>query len=221
MAQALSTVSFGNAFVDRVYAKLTPVYDVLYGPVLHAGRVTAISRMALEAGAHVLEVGVGTGLTLSLYPDECRVTGIDLSSAMLDKARARALRERLRNVRLMEMDAATLGFDDESFDVVFAPYTMSVVADPVRAAREMRRVCRPGGTIMILNHFRSTHPLLASIERLAAPLTVHAGFKSDLDLETLLERAGLLAAGIERVNTPPLWTLVTCASNERTMTSRS
>ena len=208
--RALSGVSVGNAFVDRVYAKLTPIYDIAFGPALQAGRLAAIERMGLTPGSRVLEVGVGTGLTLSLYPRDCRVTGIDLSAAMLDKARERVRREQLRHVRLLEMDAASLIFDDAAFDVVFAPYTISVVPDPVRVAREMLRVCRPGGTIVVVNHFRSTSPFVALLERTIAPVTVHAGFKSDLDLPTFLAQAGLNLVSLEKVNVPRIWTLMTC-----------
>src|SRR4029453_10464134 len=102
-------------------------------------------------------VGVGTGINLSLYPPGCEVTGIDLSTPMLDKARERIARKGLLNCRVLEMDAAAMQFADDSFDIVYAPYLISVVPDPVGVAREMRRVCRPGGRIVILNHFKSEH----------------------------------------------------------------
>ena len=111
------------------------------------------------------------------------------------------------------MDAAQLRFPDESFDVVYAPYLISVVPDPVGVAREMRRVCRPGGRIVILNHFRSTNPVVASVERLVSPLTLHVGFAADLDLPAFLARAGLRPAPIEKVNFPPVWSLVTCIND--------
>ena len=119
----------------------------------------------------MLEVGVGTGINAALYPRDCSVTGIDLSSSMLDKARDRVARKDIRNVRLLEMDAADLKFADDTFDIVYAPYLISVVPDPVAVAREMRRVCRPGGRIIFLNHFRSTNPVLA-LDR-TAHLAVH------------------------------------------------
>ena len=102
----------------------------------------------------------------------------------------------MANVRLMEMDAAALSFEDDSFDVVYAPYVMSVVPDPVQVVREMRRVCRPGGRILILNHFLSSNPVLAMVEKAISPMTVHVGFKSDLDLPRFLF-AGRAAAGID------------------------
>jgi phosphatidylethanolamine/phosphatidyl-N-methylethanolamine N-methyltransferase len=209
----LSAATVGDAFVDRVYAKLCPVYDLIYGPPLQAGRVAAIARMNLRPGDRVLEVGVGTGLNTVLYPDNCQVTAVDRSASMLDKARERIGRRGLRHVRVMEMDAANLSFGDGQFDRVYAPYLISVVSDPVAVMREMVRVCRRGGLVVILNHFRSEHPLLSSLERAMSPLTVHIGFKADLDLPGLMAQAGLTPVSIEKVNRPRLWSLITCLKN--------
>ena len=208
--RALSVIAVENHFVEGVYEKLASVYDVIFGPTLHPGRLVARDRMAIKPGSHILEVGVGTGINTSLYPQHCQITGIDLSSSMLDKARERVARERLRNVRLIEMDAANLMFADESFDIVYAPYLISVVPDPVTVACEMRRVCKPGGKIIILNHFRSANPVLSRLERAISPFTVHIGFKSDLDLPAFLAQAELRPESIEKVNVPRIWSLVTC-----------
>jgi phosphatidylethanolamine/phosphatidyl-N-methylethanolamine N-methyltransferase len=129
---------------------------------------------------------------------------------MLEKARDRLVRKGIRNVRLLEMDAANLKFADGIFDIVYAPYLISVVPDPVAVAREMHRVCRRGGRVVILNHFRSSNTMLARIERLISPLTVHIGFKSDLDLPAFVAQAGLKPISIEKVNVPRIWSLVTC-----------
>jgi phosphatidylethanolamine/phosphatidyl-N-methylethanolamine N-methyltransferase len=209
-AEALSAATVGNALIDRVYAKLTPIYDLIFGPILQPGRIRAIERMKLRPGDRVLEVGAGTGINAPLYPRDCQVTAIDLSSAMLEKARARIARHGLRNVRLLETDAAHLTFANDSFDRVYAPYMISVVPDPVKVALEMKRVCRPGGRIVILNHFRSKNPFLSRIERALSPLTVHVGFKADLDMRAFLSQAGLQPASIEKVNFPRIWSLITC-----------
>jgi len=193
-----------------VYEKLASSYDLFFGPTLHPGRLVARDRMGITPGSHILEVGVGTGINTSLYPKNCQITGIDLSSSMLDKARERVARERLRHVRLLEMDAAKTTFADDTFDIVYAPYLISVVPDPVRVAREMRRICKPGGKIIILNHFRSANPVLSRVERAISPLTVHIGFKSDLDLPAFLAQAELRPESIEKVNVPKIWSLVTC-----------
>ena len=206
----LSAAAVENDFVERVYEKLASVYDLAFGPALHAGRRRAIDQMALGPGDRILEVGVGTGINIALYPPECRVVGIDLSEPMLEKARRRQLRRHLTNVSLLQMDAADLQFADNTFDIVYAPYLISVVPEPATVARQMRRVCRPGGRIVFLNHFLSASPLVSRVERLISPLTVHVGFKADIDLEALLAQAGLEPASIEKVNFPRIWSLVTC-----------
>jgi phosphatidylethanolamine/phosphatidyl-N-methylethanolamine N-methyltransferase len=208
--RALSVAAVENDFVTRVYESITWLYDWTYGPTLHTGRVQAIKRMAIQPGERVLEVGVGTGINALLYPRDCSVTGIDLTSSMLDKARDRVAREGIENVRLLEMDAADLKFADDTFDIVYAPYVISVVPDPVAVVREMRRVCRPGGRVVILNHFRSTNRAWAWLDRTISPFTVHIGFKSDLDLGAFLTQTDLKPISIEKVNFPRIWSLITC-----------
>ncbi len=208
--RALSVTAVENDFVARVYENLASVYDLIFGRTLHPGRLDAIHRMNLQPGDRVLEVGVGTGINGPLYPPHCSVTGVDLSDSMLEKARDRIAQHGVTNMRLLQMDAADLNFPDESFDIVYAPYLISVVPDPIQVAREMRRVCRTGGRTIFLNHFRSPNPLLSHIERLISPLTVHVGFKSDLDLPAFLAQAELKPLSIEKVNFPRIWSLVIC-----------
>ncbi|MDQ3069407.1 MAG: methyltransferase domain-containing protein [Acidobacteriota bacterium] len=213
-SRELSVAAVENAFVEGVYDKLAKFYDFTFGPTLHPGRLTAIQRMGIQPGTHVLEVGVGTGINLSLYPKDCTVTGIDFSDAMLEVARDRIVRKDIKNARLLQMDAADLKFADNSFDIVYAPYLISVVPDPVKVAREMRRVCRPGGRIIILNHFISQNPLMSRVERMISPATVHIGFKSDLDLPAFLAQAELEPVSIEKVNFPKWWSLVTAVKDQ-------
>jgi phosphatidylethanolamine/phosphatidyl-N-methylethanolamine N-methyltransferase len=207
--RALSGTAVENHFVEAVYEKLAKVYDLTFGPTLHPGRLQAIQRMNIQPGERVLEVGVGTGINLSLYPTDAAITGIDFSEAMLEKARERASRKDMRHTRLLQMDAADLKFADDSFDIVYAPYLISVVPDPIKVAQEMRRVCRPGGRIIILNHFLSANPLLSRVERSISPFTIHIGFTADLDLPAFLAQADLKPESIEKVNFPKIWSLVT------------
>ena len=208
--RALSVTAVETDFVAGVYEKLASVYDIIFGPTLHPGRLQALQRMAIGSGDRVLEVGVGTGINLALYPRDCSVTGIDLSDSMLEKAHERVAKNGLRNVRVLQMDASALTFPDDSFDIVYAPYLVSVVPDPVQVVKEMRRVCKRGGKIVILNHFRSANPVLSRIERALSPFTVHIGFKSDLDLPGFLAQAELRPLSIQKVNFPKIWSLVTC-----------
>jgi phosphatidylethanolamine/phosphatidyl-N-methylethanolamine N-methyltransferase len=211
--RALSVTAVENDFVEGVYEKLASVYDITFGPTLHPGRVQALQRMQIHPGDKILEVGVGTGINCSMYPSNTEITGIDFSAGMLEKARERVARKGTKNVRLLQMDAQDLKFDDDTFDIVYAPYLISVVPDPVKVAREMRRVCKPGGRIVFLNHFLSPNKLLSKAERMISPLTVHIGFKSDLDLPAFLAQASLHPISIEKVNIPRIWSLVTCVKD--------
>lgn len=209
-SKTLSVAVVENSLVERVYENLACVYDLTYGPMLHRGRLQAIERMGIESGDRVLEVGVGTGINATLYPADCFVTGIDLSPPMLERAHMRVARHKIENVQLLKMDAADLRFPNESFDIVYAPYLMSVVPDPIAVEREMRRVCKVGGRIIFLNHFMSQNPILSKLERFISPLTVHIGFRADLDLEAFLAQADLQPVSIEKLSLLKLWSLVTC-----------
>jgi phosphatidylethanolamine/phosphatidyl-N-methylethanolamine N-methyltransferase len=206
----LSVANVDQDVVDRLYAQFASVYNGIFGPILHAGRVEALRELPLLPGDDILEVGIGTALTATLYPSDCRVMGIDLSEPMLREAARHVESQGRRNVQLWRMDASSLAFPDESFDVVYAAYLVSVVPDPVAVLKEMRRVCRTGGHIVLLNHFLSTNPILSALERWISPLTARAGFRSDLDLSVLLTQAGLEPVSIKKVNTPRIWSLVHC-----------
>jgi phosphatidylethanolamine/phosphatidyl-N-methylethanolamine N-methyltransferase len=212
-ADALSAASPDSNLIERLYAQCASVYDVLFGPILQAGRREVMRQLALRPGDEILEIGIGTGLTAPLYPGDCRVTGIDLSDAMLREA-ARRL-DRRSNIQLFKMDAARLRFPDESFDVVYAAYVISVVPDPFAVLREMRRVCRVGGHIVLLNHFLSGNPFLSKVERLVSPMaTARLGFRTDLDAQPLIEHARLQPICARKVNRPKIWTLLHCRRDD-------
>ena len=213
--RALSVTVVETDFVARVYENIAWFYDWFFGPTLHPGRVQAINRMGIAPGDRLLEVGVGTGINACLYPRDCKVTGIDFSAPMLEKARERFARKGVRNVGLQEMDAEKLKFADDTFDIVYAPYVISVVPDPVAVVKEMMRVCRPGGRVIILNHFRSKNRAGAWMERMIAPFVVHLGFKSDVDLPAFIAQADLKPVSIEKVNFPPIWSLITCVKDSQ------
>lgn len=204
-------VPTANAFVQRAYDRLARVYDLLFGAVLQPGRERAVRAIRAKPGLRVLELGIGTGLTAPLYSRDWTVVGVDLSPAMLMQAHKRITELGLnRTVTLLEADGAQLPFGDDSFDVVLVPYVMSVVPDPLSVGRELRRVCRPAGQIILLNHFLSQDSFGARLERWMSPVTRRIGFRTDLSLPWLLTGAGLTVIEVVSVNMPPIWKLVTC-----------
>lgn len=196
--------------IKRAYAILSPVYDFLFDKIFYPGRVAAIDLLEIKPGDRVLEVGVGTGLNLPLYPRNCDVTGIDISEEMLRKAEERIRTHGMANTKLMVMDGSKLEFPDNSFDRVIATYVISAVPDPVKTLLEMRRVCKPSGHLVILNHFKSDNPVIGMFERLLAPVCTKIGFNTELKLMPLLERVALAPEQLHRVNLMNGWRLVRC-----------
>src|SRR5262245_50947926 len=196
---------------ERVYARLAPIYDLLYGVMLQPGRRRAMARLEPRAGDLILEVGVGTGFGLADYPVGAQVVAIDLSSQMLERAGRRLTRRKIDRVSLCRMDATHLAFDDSTFDAVYAPYVINVVPDPAAVAREMIRVCQPGGRIVLLNHFEGAtgtdHSLGRLVGRMASRIT---GVDWRLDFETFFHASGLQPVSIEAVNIPRVSSVVVC-----------
>ncbi len=198
----------------RFYDRFAKIYDLVFDGVLEPGRIESIRRMGVRAGDRVLEIGVGTGLNLPLYENDARVVGIDLSAAMLSEAQERVVEgEAPRETGLARMNALSLAFADDSFDLVYAPYVISVVSDARSAVAEMARVCRPGGRLVIVNHFGSQHRLGGFLERKLSPLTHHVGFRLDLPVESILDVPGLDKVDERRVNLLKLWRLLVFEKN--------
>jgi phosphatidylethanolamine/phosphatidyl-N-methylethanolamine N-methyltransferase len=196
--------------IERAYAILSPVYDFLFDKVFYPGRVAAIKLLEAKPGDRILEVGVGTGLNLPLYPRDCDVTGVDISEGMLRKAEERVRTLGMGRARLMVMDGSRLQFPDNSFDRVIATYVISAVPDPVKTLLEMRRVCKPSGHLVILNHFKSENPIIGMFEKILAPVCTKIGFDTELKLMPLLERVALAPEQMHRVNLMNGWRLVRC-----------
>ena len=173
------------------YRRWAPVYDSTFGRITRMGRQRAVQAVNRGRG-RVLEVGVGTGLSLSSYAPHLEVTGIDYSEDMLERARKRVAAERLAHVReLRQMDARTLDFPDGHFDTVVAMYLVSVVPEPERVMAEIARVCRPGGQVIIVNHFARERGFLAWIERVFAPLAGWLGWHPDFPKARILGQGAL------------------------------
>ena len=200
--------------VERAYELYAPVYDFIFDWIFAPGRNAAIQHLAVKPNEMVLEVGIGTGLNLPLYPASCRLTGIDLSGDMLDKAVERAQKLAMPNVTLKVMDATSMDFAENEFDKAVATYTISAVPDPVAVLREMRRVVKPGGALVILNHFRSERRLSGFVEDLMAPVCTRLGWKSNLPMMPLLEQVGLTPELVAKVNLFNGWRLVKCVNRK-------
>jgi phosphatidylethanolamine/phosphatidyl-N-methylethanolamine N-methyltransferase len=200
--------------IERVYTSYAGFYDQIFGKVFHEGRESAIRTLNVQPNEHVLEVGVGTGLALPMYPRHCRIVGIDLSEGMLAKAKERAHAHRLTHVQLHRMDAGAMEFSDDSFDTVVAAYVVTAVPDYRKVVSEMIRVCRPGGRIIMLNHFSNGNKMIAAVEKVISPLTKHLGWRTDLSLNTVLEGTSLQVASKRKVNPLRLWALVECVNGK-------
>jgi phosphatidylethanolamine/phosphatidyl-N-methylethanolamine N-methyltransferase len=161
---------------SRLYYEFSHLYDLLFRRVFYPRIAMVIRTLGIEPGARVLELGVGTGLSLDAYPAHCHVTGIDLAPDMLERAQDKVNRNGWRHITLEQGDALNLKFADDSFDYVMAFHVVSVVPDPQRMMNEARRVCRPGGVITIINHFRSPNPTFARFMRTIDPLTRRFGW---------------------------------------------
>ncbi|WP_209599471.1 class I SAM-dependent methyltransferase [Ruegeria sp. HKCCSP351] len=188
--------------VQTSYARWAPVYDKTFGAVTSGGRQQAVDYINRFPGK-VLEVGVGTGLSLEHYKPEMQVTGIDFSEDMLQKARNKVRDLSLSHVvELRQMDARTLDFPDNHFDTIAAMHVLSVVPEPERVMSEIARVCKPGGRVVITNHFQRKRGLLSSLERVFAPLANTIGWHSDFEIESVLQEDAF--AVVEQKPLPPL-----------------
>lgn len=195
--------------IRRTYRVYAPVYKYIFGGIVGEGRREAVNALPREPGDRILEIGVGTGLSLPLYRMEVEVAGIDVSPEMLAIARKRYLGPEFPHVReLLEMDAQHLDYPDDSFAGSVAMYVASVVPDPAAMMREMFRVTRPGGPVLVVNHFSSSKPLIRQVERRLAPLSRKLGFRPDFSLEHFVENAGVTPASVRGVNFRGFWKLL-------------
>jgi len=195
-----------NAGIAKAYARWAPIYDVVFGAVFDRGRKASIAA-AERIGGRILEVGVGTGLSLPDYSWSNRLIGVDLSAPMLRKAKARVAERGLSNVDgLAVMDAQRLGFADAAFDVVVAQYVITTVPDPEATLDEFARVIKPGGEIILVNHLGAESGLRAMLERAFAPLARWLGWQVEFGWERLAQWAARHGGVhvVERRPMPPL-----------------
>jgi phosphatidylethanolamine/phosphatidyl-N-methylethanolamine N-methyltransferase len=218
MSHALDSTQAGRAqrastldadAVRVAYRRWAGVYDAVFGGVSSVGRRRAVALVNRLPGRDVLEVGVGTGLALPHYRPDTRITGIDLSAEMLEQARKRVTARRLRTiVALREMDAEATDFADASFDTAVAMFVASVVPNPRKLLAEMRRVVRPGGNILFVNHFSADRGPRWWVERAMAPASRALGWHPDFAMKGLFEGQDLARADSEPVWPFGIFTLV-------------
>lgn len=195
-----------KAVIAKAYARWAPIYDFVFGAIFERGRQAAVAA-AERIGGRILEVGVGTGLSLPDYSSANRLVGVDLSVPMLRKAKARIAERRLGNVSgLAVMDAQHLAFAEAAFDVVVAQYVITAVPDPEATLDEFARVTRPGGEIVLVNHLGAESGLRALGERSFAPLARRLGWHPEFGWQRLARwsaRHGSVEL-VERRAMPPL-----------------
>lgn len=165
---------------SRLYSKFIPAYDAFWPLIVRRRVLRSIESLQIARGAKVLEVGIGTGMSMPAYPRHASITGIDLSGEMLAQARAKIQREGWDHINVRTMNAQQLDFPDQSFDVVTAFHVISVVSDPQQMMSEIARVVKPGGSVLIINHLRSENPWVAKVIDRADPFTRHLGWRTNV-----------------------------------------
>jgi phosphatidylethanolamine/phosphatidyl-N-methylethanolamine N-methyltransferase len=199
----MDSVSIINA-----YKRYASSYDRLFGRILDPGRRLVVEKMNCLPGEKVLEVGVGTGLSLPYYPDQISVVGIDISPHMLARANQRIFSDGLRNCSLSLMDAQNMSFVDGLFDKVVAMYIASAVPNPQDMVSEMKRVCKPGGDFLIVNHFSNCNRLIRAVEVILSPLASVIGFRLVFSMDEFILDSFLDVVEIIPANALGYWSLI-------------
>jgi phosphatidylethanolamine/phosphatidyl-N-methylethanolamine N-methyltransferase len=198
-----------QASIVEAYRRWAGIYDTAFGGISSKARLRAVALVNRLPGQDVLEVGVGTGLALPHYKREKRITGIDLSKEMLRKARERTRRDALTNVEaLHEMDAEATSFENASFDIAVGMFVASVVPNPRRLLAEMRRLVRPGGDILLINHFAAAKGPRWWLERAMAPASRALGWHPDFAMDAIFSAEDLARIETEAVSPFGIFTLV-------------
>lgn len=197
-----------EAHESKLYSEFAPLYDKVFGKIFSSRLKRVIEELEIPAGAKVLEVGAGTGTSFPAYPQHCEVIGIDLAPDMLARAQEKILENDWTHLQVLEMDAMNLDFPDNNFDYVMAFHVVTVVPDPVKMMEEVKRVCRPGGTIIVVNHFTTDIPLLGALTEALDPLTRHLGWRTNLRLKPFIQATGLEIEAVYKLSKLSLYTVL-------------
>lgn len=197
-----------GAHESKLYSDLAPLYDKIFGKIFYTRLRFVIEDLDIPRTASVLEVGVGTGTSFPAYPHHCSVTGIDLAPPMLARARAKIRKNGWTHLKVLKMDALHLEFPDNAFDFVMAFHVVSVVPDPIRMVEEAKRVCRPGGRIVIVNHFTSEFPILRHLTEALDPVTRRLGWRTNLRLEPFVRATQLNIDRVYKISKLSLYTVL-------------
>jgi phosphatidylethanolamine/phosphatidyl-N-methylethanolamine N-methyltransferase len=202
-----------EAHESKLYSEFAPLYDRIFGKIFYTRLERVIEDLEIPPGATVLEVGAGTGTSFPAYPAHCEVTGIDLAPDMLARARQKIQENGWSHVRVLEMNALNLEFPDNSFDYVMAFHVVTVVPDPIQMISEAKRVCKPGGKIVIVNHFTSDVPLLGCLTEALDPITRWLGWRTNLRLKPFIEATNLSVERIYKLSKTSLYTVLLGGKN--------
>jgi phosphatidylethanolamine/phosphatidyl-N-methylethanolamine N-methyltransferase len=204
-----------EAHESKLYSELAPLYDKIFGKIFYNRLEQVIDDLDIPPGAKVLEVGAGTGTSFPAYPTHCDITGVDLAPDMLARARRKIQENGWSHLKVLEMNALDLDFSDNTFDYVMAFHVVTVVPDPIRMIAEAKRVCKPGGRIVIVNHFTSDVPLLGTLTQALDPITRWLGWRTDLKLKPFIETSNLKVEKIYKLSKASLYTVLLCRKDKR------
>ncbi|HXK28993.1 MAG TPA: class I SAM-dependent methyltransferase [Candidatus Binatia bacterium] len=197
-----------EAHESKLYAEFAPLYDKIFGKIFYSRLESVIEELDIPPGAKVLEVGAGTGTSFPAYPTHCQVTGIDLAPDMLARAQRKIRENGWTHLTVIEMNALDLDFPDNSFDYVMAFHVVTVVPDPVRMIAEAKRVCKPGGKIVIVNHFTSDFPLLGTLTEALDPVTRWLGWRTNLRLKPFIKTTDFTVERMYKLSKTSLYTVL-------------
>lgn len=197
-----------EAHESKLYSDFAPFYDKVFGKIFYSRLRRVIEALNIPRGARVLEVGAGTGTSFPAYPRHCEVIGIDVAPDMLARAQEKIRENRWIHLKVLEMNALSIDFPDSSFDYVMAFHVVTVIPDPIRMIQEAKRVCRPGGRIVIVNHFTSNFPLLGFLTETLDPLTRRLGWRTNLRLKPFIEATDLKIEAVYKLSKLSLYTVL-------------